>query len=773
MPVDKLSVKVENERLFGPSVDLFKSYHASLSICNILKNIGVATSNDSDWFRAVAEFISVAELSAVYDKILPREQRETIAKSRYRTPPELQDDDPDDVLRYLATNIVHRKKLWCLLAKIYEKRVEEYKKLLENPDRNRSAVEKRFSEFQELFDLSELEIRILTVIFLSATRFVELGDFDVTRFRSSEKVTAIARAVGVPDIAVASLLEEQNNITKFGLVDCDLDIDRTFLSYLCGISSTPLADRFWTKYPEDAEVLPWEFFGRLTEKNGAVLKKMIEAKNPDKGLGCLLYGIPGSGKSSFAVSLAAATGKTLYFIAQNDNDTRRMTYSANFRYAALAVAQKQLDPECVILAVDECDRMVSNNSLGGGLLSRLFGGEEVPGARDGESKGQLNTVMDQNKHTILWICNSRAEEIDPSSRRRFDYNIYFDQLSASSRSHIWKNALKYHDCEGALSDIFIQKISLRWPVNPGGIAVAVRNAAALCRKNPELKFEDEVMVFLKAHCQLLGIQESPEEYNEPALDYNLEGLNIRSGIKLDRLIQVCRNYLENSDIEESRDKKSCALILHGVPGAGKSEFAKYLAKQLGRKLCVKKASDLLNKYVGGTEERIANAFSEAELNQEILVVDEVDSMLSSRQFAHHQYEVSQVNTLLAEMERFRGIFIATSNLLQRIDPAALRRFNFRVHFDYLKKDGIEKFYETYFTKPMTLKKLSEQEKMRLLALDKLTPSDFRNVRQQFFYLGDNGLTNTELIEALEAEVAAKNSGSSYKGLGEVVQKMGF
>ena len=317
MPVDKLSVKVENERLFGPSVDLFKNYHASLSICNILKNIGVATSNDSDWFRAVAEFISVAELSAVYDKILPREQRETIAKSRYRTPPELQDDDPDDVLRYLATNIVHRKKLWCLLAKIYEKRVEEYKKLLENPDRNRSAVEKRFSEFQELFDLSELEIRILTVIFLSATRFVELGDFDVTRFRSSEKVTAIARAVGVPDIAVASLLEEQNNITKFGLVDCDLDIDRTFLSYLCGISSTPLADRFWTKYPEDAEVLPWEFFGRLTEKNGAVLKKMIEAKNPDKGLGCLLYGIPGSGKSSFAVSLAAATGKTLYFIAQN------------------------------------------------------------------------------------------------------------------------------------------------------------------------------------------------------------------------------------------------------------------------------------------------------------------------------------------------------------------------------------------------------------------------------------------------------------------------
>ena len=149
-------------------------------------------------------------------------------------------------------------------------------------------------------------------------------------------------------------------------------MDRTFLSYLVGISSKPLAERFWTKY--SGEVLPWEFHGRLAEKNGAVLKDMIRSKSPDAGLSVLFFGVPGSGKTSFAASLAADMGKELYFIAQNDNDSHNMRYSAAFRYAALAVAQKQLDPATSILVIDECDKLVENTSMGGEIFYRLFGG---------------------------------------------------------------------------------------------------------------------------------------------------------------------------------------------------------------------------------------------------------------------------------------------------------------------------------------------------------------------------------------------------------------
>ncbi len=764
------AANIEQERLFGDGVDLFKNYYAVLGICNILKTIGVRTSHDNDWFRAVAEYVTVSEISELYDHLLPPRKRHASSSHQgFRNPPEISEDAPDEIISYLSKNLLLRKKMWMNLSEIYQKRLTEYKAALENEDREHSAVEMRFNEMKELFSLNEKELHILMTVFLSETRSVEYGDFDINRFRSGEKISALAKIIGVPDVEAASLLDDNNNIRKYGLVDNDLDLDRTFLSYLSGISSKPLAERFWVKY--EGEVLPWEFHGKLAEKHGEVLKKMIAAKEQN-GISVLLYGVPGSGKTSFAASLAADMGKKLYFIAQNDEDTHRMSYSPAFRYAALAVARKQLDPADSILVIDECDKLVENTGIAGSLLSMLFG--NMANSRDGETKGQLNSVIDSNCHTILWICNSNRSAIDPSSRRRFDYNIFFDELSNTARTHIWRNALKFNNCEEKIDSFFIERISSRYPVNPGGIALAVKNTAALLRKNPRLDFEHEVMTFLKAHCSLLGIQESPDELLEPARDYSLDGLNIRRGIKLPRLIEVCQNFLKNaSDIRLNRDQPRMNLLLFGVPGSGKTEFVKYLAKQLGKKLLIKKAGDLLNMYVGGTEQRIAAAFAEAELNGDILFFDEGDSLLGARDSALRSWELSQVNTLLSEMERFKGIFIVGTNLIQKLDQAALRRFSFRLHFDYLTDEGKEIFFNTYFTKPMGLPELNVEDKKKLYSIDSMTPSDFRNVRQQFFYLADENLSNTEIIEALATEITSKTSGANYKGLGSVVNKLGF
>lgn len=762
--------KFEQERLFGDSIDIFKSYYAVKFLHNLLKNIGVREIKDNDFYRSLATYITGDEVSEIYDSILPKKKREELSESRnFRNPPEIGEDDTDDCLSYLGKNISRRKKMWNKLEEVYAIREKDFEECLKKKNRYVSAVEKRFLEMKELFNLSQTEMEILLAIFFSATSYLELGDFSPGRFQQGEKISVIAKTVGKLDVEVAELLNEKNNIGKFQLVDEDCDLDRTFLSYLSGISSKALSEKFWNKY--DGEVLPWKFHGKLAEKYGMVLKRMIKAKTPDTGISVLLFGVAGSGKTSFAASLAKDMGKELYFIAQNDDDNKRMSYSPAFRYAALAVAQKQLDPDKCILVVDECDKMVENCSLGGGFLSIL--GIEPAGGRDGESKGQLNSVIDQNRHTVLWICNSKQNAIDPSSRRRFDYSIFFDELSPGMRKYIWENALKFNNCEGKLSEEFIQRISSRYPVNPGGISVAVKNAALLCRQDSSADFAKEVMTFLKAHCSLLGIQESPSDKLEPARDYSLEGLNIKSGIKLPRLIEVCKKFLKNMDsCSEDRDQPRMNLLLFGVPGAGKTEFAKYLAKQVDKPLCVKNASDLLNMYVGGTEQRIAAAFAEAEANGEILFIDEGDSLLGSREGATKSWEVSQVNTLLSEMERFRGIFSVGTNLIQRLDQAALRRFSFRLHFDYLTNEGKEIFYKTYF-KPLNMPDLTESEKKSLHDIDQMTPSDFRNTRQQFCYLEDSNLTNSEIIEALAAEVVSKTCGSNYTGLGKIANRMGF
>ena len=104
--MEKISAaaKVDQERLFGDGVDIFKNYYETLGIYIILSSIGVRASHDSDWSKAVSEYITTEELGELYDKIISPGNRVKLAESRnHRTPPELNDDDPDDIISYLIS----------------------------------------------------------------------------------------------------------------------------------------------------------------------------------------------------------------------------------------------------------------------------------------------------------------------------------------------------------------------------------------------------------------------------------------------------------------------------------------------------------------------------------------------------------------------------------------------------------------------------------------------------------------------------------------------
>ena len=64
----------------------------------------------------------------------------------------------------------------------------------------------------------------------------------------------------------------------------------------------------------------------------------------------------------------------------------------------------------------------------------------------------------------------------------------------------------------------------------------------------------------------------------------------------------------------------------------------------------------------------------------MLLIDEADTFLSDRSVACHSWERSQVNELLQCMERFDGIFIAATNMIEALDKASLRRFTYKVEF---------------------------------------------------------------------------------------------
>lgn len=126
--------------------------------------------------------------------------------------------------------------------------------------------------------------------------------------------------------------------------------------------------------------------------------------------------------------------------------------------------------------------------------------------------------------------------------------------------------------------------------------------------------------------------------------------------------------------------QNARLCLYGQSGTGKSAFARFLAQKLGRKCLIKAASDLLGAYVGENEKNIAAAFKEARKKNAVLVFDEVDSFLRERSLARQSWEQSLVNEMLVQMEKFNGIFIATTNLMDGLDKACLRRFDLKLEF---------------------------------------------------------------------------------------------
>ena len=107
---------------------------------------------------------------------------------------------------------------------------------------------------------------------------------------------------------------------------------------------------------------------------------------------------------------------------------------------------------------------------------------------------------------------------------------------------------------------------------------------------------------------------TPAEIPVPVRDYSLDGLSIKGDIPLAKVVAAVKNFRKmQAEAEASLpDRPRMNLLLWGPPGTGKTEFVNYLGQQLGCKVVVKMASDLLDHWVGKTEKAIRAAFEEAE-----------------------------------------------------------------------------------------------------------------------------------------------------------------
>ena len=362
-------------------------------------------------------------------------------------------------------------------------------------------------------------------------------------------------------------------------------------------------------------------------------------------------------------------------------------------------------------------------------------------------KGLLNDILEKIETPTIWITNTCAQELDPSNRRRFDYAIKFEPLTREQRVQIWRNASKKAEVACLLTDKDIVRFSTDYPVNAGIVARALQNLKRVGAKKSEAA--SVLTALLDRQCELSGTDRTQERVLEPAKGYSTEGLNIKTSIPLAKVEESVRRFLDASIRKADPDAPRMNILLTGAPGSGKTEFVKHLASKLGRPLLMRRASDLKSKWVGETEQNIAAAFREAREKRAILFFDEVDTFLDSRESVQQGHEKSMVNEVLQQMESFGGVFVGTTNFKDMLDPAVARRFTFKVELDYLDVDGRCVFWKRFFGSEPRGK-----IRNRLNGLDRLTPGDFRTVRQELYYLGDD-VSDDDRLDALEAELSAK------------------
>ena len=575
---------------------------------------------------------------------------------------------------------------------------------------------------------------------------------------AAEAYAMMADVAGVSAREVADALGRGSRLERIGMVDNLVGEHAiTDLSDLMKVSDQ-LPSMLMREYRSEQELmaeftrlavpttLQAEDFAHVAQDVQAVTRLLQAARERrETGINILLYGPPGTGKTELAKVAVQAAGLDCFEVEYADRDGNAL--SGRDRYRSLQIAQAFLkeSPRTALLFDEVEDVFPPVQGQTADLLARqeqlVHGGGSVNG------KAWVNQILESNPVPVLWVTN-RIEQIDPAFRRRFTYHLELSSPPPGARERLVRKLL----AEVPVSDAFVSRLTERENLTPAQIANALRFANLV--EHEDASQLEAWMERQLAHADMaLGHRPQGTRQRRSVTQYDLDMLNVETRYPIARMVEALHARGHGT------------LCFYGAPGTGKTALAEYIAGQLGKPLMVKQASDLVSKYVGDTEQNMARMFADAERDEAVLLLDEADSFLMDRRGAQRNYEVTEVNEMLQGMERFQGIFICTTNLMDRVDQAALRRFSFKIQFKPLTLEQRERMFVTEALQG-DAERLTPELRQRLARMDQLCQGDYAAVRRQIDILGEE-LFPEEFIEQLEAEHRIKPEVRESRGMGFV------
>lgn len=460
-------------------------------------------------------------------------------------------------------------------------------------------------------------------------------------------------------------------------------------------------------------VADFDHLGQATAVLRACLRDALSTKR--KGVNLFIYGEPGAGKTQLARVVAAELGAELFEVASEDPVSGPM--DADVRLRALQTSQRFLARRRAAILFDDAEEVF---------------------ARETE-RASFRRFLEDNPIPVLWISAPSWWGDAPAALRRFDVVVHVPLPPAH-----WREKIVRRTCSGFLSDAAATRLAAADGLAP---AVVARSAfvASVVRDEFDAAHASTAFEFLvngalkvqgRASVRHAGAGRLPDHYSPSFVNATADLQRVADGIASTRSARLC---------------------LYGPPGTGKTAYGRWLANRLQAPLHLKRASDLLSMWVGENEKNIATAFEEAEREGALLLIDEVDSFLQDRRKAVRSWEVTAVNEMMTQMESFQGVFIASTNLVEDLDQAALRRFDLKVKFDYLKPDQAWGLFVAH-CEALGFPGPSEEAQVSLSTLSALTPGDFAAVarRHRFEPLRDPA----DLLGAIESECALKEGAAA-------------
>ncbi len=609
---------------------------------------------------------------------------------------------------------------------------QRFKQLERDLPAREGALFRNLARLAERIGLSRVEQDLLAFSLLLRDRQLMAACSQFLGMLSGRRLaSALAEALGYAGAEIQWALHRDGRLSITGLL-CLEPVEQaelnSVLKVLPGLDRHLLGeDRDLTTFLDEYLCVappPRLELGRLLHLQEDIrwMRRLLteSMKQGTKGVNILIYGAPGVGKTELVRALAAHLGARLYEVKADLAVGEAKSDHGRFRAFQFSQAMLSGDRESLIL-FDEIEDVFPSR------IEFLFG----MGSRASQSKAWINKTLESNPIPAFWLSNE-VRQMDPAFLRRFMYVLEIPNPPESVRREILKTELE-------------------------GLPVQEQWIATMAREPRLTPAHIQRMATLS---RLIGVNEAGEAEGlmRRALRNSLEALGeSRSLPRADDIVEYSLDFLNakpdvRAIVEGLLRRPMGRLCFFGPPGTGKTALAQYLAQRLDKPLLKRIASELLSKWVGGTEKAFASMFRQAETDGAVLLLDEADSFLYDRRTARQSWEVTQVNELLVQMEAFDGLFICSTNLMDSLDPAVLRRFDLKICFDYLTREQASALFARTLVAIGNSGMASGTEsncERELARLTNLTPGDFAVTVRRARLLGPQ--VNAEWLLAALAE----------------------